>query len=48
MTGGVTITIPVGSSSANSTAVATRSDEAYLQAHRHHYQGHHWHQRRQL
>ncbi|MBK9623646.1 MAG: hypothetical protein IPO38_03520 [Rhodocyclaceae bacterium] len=32
LTGGVTITIPVGSSSANSTAVATRSDEAYLQA----------------
>ncbi|MBK7686013.1 MAG: hypothetical protein IPJ25_08340 [Rhodocyclaceae bacterium] len=31
LTGGVTITIPVGSSSANSTAVATRSDEAYLQ-----------------
>ncbi|MBK7686058.1 MAG: hypothetical protein IPJ25_08580 [Rhodocyclaceae bacterium] len=31
LTGGVTITIPVGSSSANSTAVATRSDEACLQ-----------------
>ncbi|MBK9624593.1 MAG: hypothetical protein IPO38_08535 [Rhodocyclaceae bacterium] len=31
LTGGVTITIPVGSSSANSTAVATRSDDAYLQ-----------------
>ncbi|MBK7686012.1 MAG: hypothetical protein IPJ25_08335 [Rhodocyclaceae bacterium] len=48
LTGGVTITIPVGSSSANSTAVATRSDEGLPSGHRHHYQGHHWHQRWQL